>query len=248
MDVDNSSDLRPLTTRLRQLHGLLENDRAALARLPLRTEMVAAGRSIVWPGQPADRCVVVLKGMTFGYKLTGGGGRQIVGLHLAGDLPDLQGLRFGTTDTGVAAINGCHVGYIPSGALNDLCSSRPSLASVLWRETLLQAAIVREWVLNIGRRDAQTSLGHFLCEVVMRHRIAGLTSIDGCKFPFTQSMMADALGLSAVHVNRVLKDLRRDGLIEWAGRHLTVLDWERLMRVSDFDPSYLHLDRSLSVA
>lgn len=246
MDVGNSYDLRALTTRLRQLHGLSVSDQVALERLPLRTEMVAAGRSIVWPDQPADRCVVILQGMTFGYKLTGGGGRQIVGIQLAGDLPDLQSLRFGTTDTGVAAINGCHVGYIPSGALNDLCSSRPSLAAVLWRETLLQAAIVREWVLNIGRRDAQTSLGHFLCEVVMRHRIAGLTSVDRCTFPFTQSMMADALGLSAVHVNRVFKDLRRDGLIEWEGRHLTVLDWERLARVSDFDPAYLQLNRSPS--
>lgn len=235
-------DLRVLTTRLHRLHGLADVDRVALERLPLRTAAVAAGQNIVWSGEPATSCAIILRGMAFGYKLTSEGGRQIVSFHLAGDLPDLQSLRFRTADTNIAAVSGCHVGYVPYGALSDLCSSRPGLAAVLWRETLLQAAILREWLLNIGRRDALASLGHLLCEVVVRQRIAGLASTEDCRFPFTQAMMGDALGLSTVHVNRVVKELRQNGLLDWDGRHLTVLDWEGLQRLADFDPAYLHLD------
>lgn len=239
-------DLRVLTTRLQRVHGLSDGDRSALERLPMRTTIVPAGRNIAWSGEPADRCAVVLHGMAFAYKVTGEGGRQIVGLHLAGDLPDLQGLRSRTSDANVAAVTDCHVGYLTHGALIEMCSSRPSLADVLWREMWAQVAILREWLLNLGRREARVRVAHLLCEVVARHRMAGLAATDGCSFPFTQAMMADALGLSTVHVNRVVQRLRQDGLITWDGRHLAVHGWERLQTLADFDPAYLNLDRSPS--
>lgn len=240
---DNTLDLQVLTARLERVHGLSQGDRAALERLPLHKAVIAPGGTIVWAGNPADRCAIVLEGIAFSYKLTGSGGRQIVNLHLPGDLPDLQSLGLGTTDTGVTAMSPCHVGYVPSDELSALCSRRPSLAAVLWRETLLQAAIVREWLLNIGRRDALAGLGHILCEVVMRHRAAGLTSDYGCRFRATQTALGDMLGLSTVHVNRMIQELRRDRLIAWDEGHLTVLDWGRLCTLSDFDPAYLHIDR-----
>lgn len=243
MSADKAPDLSPLTTKLALFHGLSDDDRDALDRLPLHEAVAAPGQDIVRAGDPADRCVIILEGMAFGYKLTGDGHRQILCLHIAGDMPDLQSLRFGKTDTGVAAVSGCRVGYVPYAALRTLCSRRPSLAAVLWRETLVQAAIVREWLLNVGRREALARLAHLMCETVVRQRVAGLTSDHSCSFPLTQVWLADALGLSTVHVNRMAQKLRGDALIRWREQHLTVLDWERLRAVADFDPAYLHMDR-----
>lgn len=242
--IEEVPDLQALVTKLRRLHGLSDEDRAALEHLPLRTDTVAAGKDIVRVAERAGRCAIILEGLAFGYKLTGDGQRQILCLYLAGDLPDLQTLHFGITDTGVGALSTCRVGYVPYDALKEMCSRQPNLTTVLWRETLLQAAIVREWLLNVGRRSALVSLSHLLCEIVIRHRVAGLTSDYSCSFPFTQTLLADALGLSAVHVNRTVQTLRADGLIEWEHRHLTVLDWERLRALADFHPAYLHLDPS----
>lgn len=226
--MEKAPDLLALLTKLRRLHGLSNEDRVGIENLPLRTATVAAGKDIVRVDNRADQCAVILEGLAFGYKLTGDGRRQILCLHLAGDLADLQGLQFGTTDTGVEALSPCHVGYVPYDALNELCSQRPSLTTVLWRETLLQAAIIREWLLNVGQRNALVGLSHFLCEIITRHRAAGLTSGYSCSFPFTQAALADALGLSPVHVNRTVHTLRVEGLIAWEHRRLTVLNWERL--------------------
>ena len=244
MSEDQVPDLRVLTAKLVRSHGLSDADGAALGRLPLHEVAVAAGQDIVRAGDPADRCAIILEGLAFGHKLTGDGQRQILCLHLAGDMPDLQSLRLGRTDTGVGAVTGCRVAYVPYVALRTLCSRRPSLMEVLWRETLFQAAILREWLLNVGRREALARIAHLMCEVVLRHQAAGLTSDYSCSFPFTQTSLADALGLSAVHVNRTVQRLRADGLIEWEHRHLTVLDWERLRALADFHPAYLHLNPS----
>ena len=232
--------LHALLTKLSHNHGLSDGDRAELGRLPLHEVVIAIGQDVVRAGDQADHCAVILEGLAFGYKMTGDGKRQILCLHLAGDMPDLQSLRFGRTDTGVGAVTGCRVGYMPYAALREICSRSPGLMEVLWRETLVQAAIVREWLLNVGRRDALARLAHLMCEMVFRQRAAGLTSDFSCSFPLTQTSLADALGLSMVHVNRTLQKLRADKLVEWNGRRLTVLDWRRLCVVADFDPAYLH--------
>ena len=177
---DEAPDLSPLVAKLAHFHGLSDDDRDALERLPFHEAAVAPGQDVVRAGDEADRCIIILEGLAFGYKLTGEGRRQILCFHLAGDMPDLQSLHFGKTDTGVAAVSGCRVGYVPHAALKSLCSRRPSLAGVLWRETLVQGAIVREWLLNVGRREALTRIAHLMCEVVVRQRVAGLTSDHSC--------------------------------------------------------------------
>ena len=232
--------LHALLTKLSHNHGLSDDDQAEFGRLPLHEAAIASGVDVVRAGDQAKRCAVILEGLAFSYKLTGDGKRQILCFHLAGDMPDLQSLRFSKTDTGVATVSGCRVGYVPYAALRDLCSRHPSLADVLWRETLVQAAIVREWLLNVGQRDALAGLAHLICEMVVRQQAVGLTSNHSCSFPLTQTSLADALGLSTVHVNRTVQTLRADKLIVWQRQHLTVLDWERLRVVADFDPAYLH--------
>ena len=118
---------------------------------------------------------------------------------------------------------------------------------VLWRETMLDAAVGREWLSNVGRRDALARLSHLLCELVVRHRAAGLTADHSCSFPLTQTALADVLGLSTVHINRALQKLRREQLIELKDRRLTVLEWDRLCEIAEFDPAYLYLERHLPI-
>lgn len=243
MLTDPPADLSALLTRLERLHGLPREGRAALAGLPLHEADIAAGDDIVREGGRTGRCAVILEGMACGYRLTGDGRRQILCFHLAGDMPDLQGLHFGTTDAGVAAVSRCRVGFLAHDALRSLCEREPRLASALWRETLLQGAILRAWLLNVGRREAVGRLAHLICETVARHAAAGLTTDRSCDFPLTQSVLADALGLSVVHVNRVIQKLRREGFIAWRGGRLTVTDWEGLQLIADFDPAYLHAHR-----
>jgi CRP-like cAMP-binding protein len=117
----------------------------------------------------------------------------------------------------------------------------PTLTELLWRDTLIDAAIFREWIVAMGQRPAQSHLAHLLCEVFTRLRAVGLTVDHACSLPLTQAELGDACGLSTVHVNRTLQDLRRNGLIELQHSRLTILDWARLKEVAQFDPAYLHL-------
>ncbi len=128
--------------------------------------------------------------------------------------------------------------------MRDLFQQQPRLVGVFWRDTLIDASIFREWMLGIGRRSAKTRVAHFFCEMVMRLRAVGLQQGNTVPLPLTQNEVGDALGLSTVHVNRTLQDLRGDGLVEWENGVLTVLDWERLTLVGEFEPTYLHQDRS----
>src|SRR5215217_3683608 len=124
----------------------------------------------------------------------------------------------------------------------------PRIAKALWRETLIDAAIFREWTVNVGRREAYSRIAHILCELTVRLQAVGLTQDHTCKIPITQSEFADATGLSNVHVNRVLQELRADGLILLKGDTLQVLDWDQLKQAGDFDATYLHLQRKQEAA
>jgi CRP-like cAMP-binding protein len=132
--------------------------------------------------------------------------------------------------------------------MRDLCKAQPRLAAAFWRETLIDASIFREWVTNVGRRNAYARLAHVLCELLVRLRAVGLAEDDACELPMTQGEIGDATGISTVHVNRTLQELRGDGLITLKGEKLTVLDWDRLKKAADFDPTYLHFKRPDEVA
>ena len=159
---DKAYGLRAFTARLTRLHGLSDDDGAALRHLPSHETIIAAGQDIVRVDDRVDHCAIILEGLAFGYKLTGDGRRQILCFHLAGDMLDLQGLCLGRMNRGAAAASGCRVGYVSRAAMNELCSRRPSLMMVLWRETLFQAAIVDEWLLNVGRRNALARHPHLV--------------------------------------------------------------------------------------
>jgi len=237
-----------LIRKLESIFHLSEDERAALESLPIQVANFGPDQDIVRIGDRPSRCFLVRDGFTCSYKITGEGTRRILNFHISGDIPDLQSLHLTVLDHSISTITPCAVGFIPHGALHDLCRRYYRITSALWRETLVDASVFREWIVNNGRREALNAMAHLLCELVVRLQAVGLAQGHRCDLPLTQSELADALGVSAVHVNRVLQDLRGSGLITLKGRTLTVLDWNGLERAGDFDLTYLHLGPSVEAA
>jgi CRP-like cAMP-binding protein len=229
-----------LIRRIESIAELSASERDALLHLPLTIREVGPDQDIVSEGDRPSQCCLVLSGMVCRYKVTEGGKRQIMSFHVAGEVPDLQSLHLETMDHNLGTLTPCSLAFIAHQTLLALFARHPRLGSVFWRETLIDAAIFREWVVNVGRRDALSRLAHLLCELYLRHKAVGLVTDHAFEVPITQTEFADATGLSAVHVNRTLQELRIQGLISHQGRLLTILDWEGLKRTGEFDPTYLH--------
>lgn len=162
-------------------------------------------------------------------------------IHVPGDSPNLQTLHLTRMDHSVAALTPAIVAFIPHLTLLDITRTNPEVAALLWRDTLVDAAISREWLAGVGRRTAHQRIAHLICEVHCKMRSVGLAEAESLQLPVTQVEIADALGLSSVHVNRVMQDLRREGLLDYRGRVVAIGNWARLQARGDFHPDYLHL-------
>jgi CRP-like cAMP-binding protein len=233
---------------MESVFAVTDDERQALETLPMQLAVIKADQDIVRIGDRPSRCCLILSGFACTYKVTAEGKRQIVSFNLPGDIPDLQSLHLKVLDTSIATISTCRVGFITHEALRDICDRYPRITAAFWREALIDAAIFREWVLNVGRREAYTRMAHVLCELLVRLRAVGLVEDHVCDLPITQGEFADALGVSNVHVNRVLQQMRADGLIETKGTQLKIPDWDRLKQVGEFDPTYLHLESDQAAA
>ena len=236
-----SAEHTRLIRKLQTIATISAEEEWALAGLPIRQRAYTAGTDLLREDQPSTECCLILEGLACRYKVLGAGQRQILSLHLPGDIPDLMSLHLDTMDHGLASLGRGRAAYIPHGAVRELCDRHPNLAAALWRDTLIDASIGREWLAGVGRRTAHERIAHLICEVYVRSDALGLLEQGAFELPVTQAELGDATGLSTVHVNRVLQDLRRDELITWRGRSILVLDWERLCLTADFDASYLHL-------
>ena len=234
--------------KLESIFTLTDDERQALENLPMQVVAIKADQDIVREGDRPSRSCLILSGFACTYKVTAGGKRQIVSFNLPGDIPDLQSLHLTVLDNSISTISPCRVGFIPHETLRDLCNRYPRLASAFWRETLIDAAIFREWVLNVGQREAYNRMAHVLCELLTRLRAVDLVEDHTCDLPITQGEFADALGVTNVHVNRVLQQMRADELIELKGERLKILDWDKLKEVGEFDPTYLHLENDQAAA
>ena len=202
--------LRRLETRAR----LDEDDRAALLALPLTYRTLEPASYIVREGEPVEACVILLSGFAFRHKVTGDGERQIIAVHMPGEFLDLQNSFLDVADHNVQTLNRCEVASVPVGALRELAETHPKVGRALWIDTLIDAAIFREWIVNVGRRDSISRISHLLCEFSFRLEAAGLAADHRYQLPMTQEQLADCTGLTPVHVNRVLKELGRLGVIE----------------------------------
>jgi len=159
---------------------------------------------------------------------------------MSGDVPDLYTFILGFTDHAIGALTSCDVAGISHDQLEQITRRFPNIARALWRESLIDAAIAREWLTGLGRRDAYARVAHLICEQYHRMKAVGLAQKDMLEFPVRQAEIADALGLSTVHVNRTMKSLSRDRLISYRNQSITILNWQALQTVGQFDPAYLH--------
>ncbi|HEX2510702.1 MAG TPA: Crp/Fnr family transcriptional regulator [Microvirga sp.] len=223
---------------------LADDEKAAVLRLPLVFRAVAADQDVVREGDRPIECCLVVEGFACRYALTNEGRRQILSFHIPGDIPDLQSLHLTVMDHSLATLVPSKLAFIQHEDLRALLRSHPRLGDLFWRETLIDAAIFRQWMVGLGRRSAHSQMAHLLCELLVRLRAVSLVEDYAFKLPVTQAELGDALGLSTVHVNRVLQDLRSEGIISLHGGSLTVLDWEGLKSAGEFDPAYLHLVRT----
>ena len=237
------TEVHPLAAIIRRWSRhceLSEADERAILGLPFTRKRFGKDAYMVREGDHTTECSLLLRGFVFRQKLLRDGTRQIISIHIPSEFVDLQNGLLGTADHNVQSVDGSEIATVPRPALLELAETRPAIRLAMWIDTLVDASIFREWVVNVGRRDARTRIAHLLCELVLRLKNIGADRAGMFDFPLTQEQIADCTGLTAVHTNRTLQSLRKDGLIQLSSRSLTVLDWERLKEVADFDELYLH--------
>lgn len=235
--------LAPMVRKLNQHHPLGEDDREAVLNLPAVRRTLQASQHLVWVGDRPHHSCLMLSGFAVRHKEAGNGGRQVLSIHMKGDIVDLQNSLLGVADHNVQMLTAGEVATIPVEAMREIAFSHPAVGFAMWYETLVEGSIFREWMVNIGRRDARTRIAHLLCEIAVRMQVAGLAQHTHYELPITQEQLADSVALTSVHVNRTLMKLEEDDLITRTKREITVVNWDRLISVADFDPRYLHLDR-----
>ena len=238
------ADIERMIRRLETRVPLSEDDREAIRALPFAYKTLDAAAYMVREGEPPEVCFLLLSGFAYRHKVTGDGERQILSVHMPGEFLDLQNSLLEVADHNVQALTRADVAAIPVARLRALARERPTVAMAMWIDTLVDAAIFREWIVNIGRRDSMSRIAHLLCEFALRLRAAGLADGDQYLLPMTQEQLADATGLTPVHVNRVLKELGRQSLIGREKRAVTIIDWDRLRQIGDFSSRYLHMERA----
>jgi CRP-like cAMP-binding protein len=239
------SPLDPMVRKLAMSAELGHDDRDAILALPYVRQNHHASTYIVREGAPPGAyCAFVESGFAFRQKLTAEGSRQIVSVHMAGDFIDLQSLFLGVADHNTQALTELKTIAVDRAALLRLTLERPAVAKAMWVDAMVEASIYREWVMNVGRRDARTRIAHLLCELALRARTAGIFTGDSFELPMTQEQLGDAVGLTSVHVNRTLKSLEADGAVHRTKRYVKFSDWDGMREIGDFNPLYLHLELS----
>jgi len=239
---NDRSRLEPMLRKLEYWQPLSQEDSDAVLGLPHTMKRLEAHNYIVREFDRAEFSCVLLSGFAIRHKIVSGGQRQIVAIHMRGELVDLQNSLLGRADHSVQMLTAGTIATIPRDEIKRIAFERPAVGQAMWLDTLVDASIFREWVANVGRRDARTRLAHLLCEFSLRLKVAGLGEQTNYELPMTQEQLADATGLTSVHVNRTLKGLESDGLIGRSNpRFIEIGDWRRLAEVGDFNSNYLHL-------
>lgn len=240
-DTD-SSTLEPLVEKLGYRADLGAEERDAIMALPFTIKTMERAQYVVREREIATHSCVMLSGYSIRSKLVATGDRQIVAIHMKGEVVDLQNSLLKVADHSVQMLTPGKIAMIPRDEIIRLTLERPRIGHAMWIDTLVDASIFREWIANVGRRDARTRVAHLLCEFAVRLRLAGLGQNDSYELPMTQEQLADATGLTSVHINRTLKVLEKEGLIARPNpRVISIGDWRRLADVGDFDTNYLHL-------
>ena len=232
-----------LFRKLDRRSSLDEVERAALTEAMTRVIEFRPRQTIVQPQVVQNASNLLLSGIVCRYKDLPDGHRQILELHVPGDFVDLHSFVLKKLEHTVAAITPATIGYVPHESLRRITETLPRLGRILWLSTMLDASIHREWILSIGRRSAIGRIAHLICELDARLDLVGLTAENRFRLPITQIDISDATGLTPVHVNRVLRDLREQGAMSFRGGEVHILDRPLLLSIAEFDPGYLYLER-----
>jgi len=233
-----------LTRRLEEFTPLSESDRTALAELSQQSiSTVEAKRDLIREGDAPHSLFLILEGWACHYRELVDGRRQIVDFTVPGDLCDLNLFILDKMDHSISAITRLKVAKIGHEVFRTLVTTHPNITTALWWQELVSKSIHREWIVNVGRRSALERIAHLFCEMFLRLDSVGLTHGLSCDFPPTQADIADATGLTAVHVNRSIQELRLRGLVELNRKKLTIPDLTTLKAIAGFNPDYLHHDR-----
>jgi CRP-like cAMP-binding protein len=241
--VDNGAPGPAVALKLQAYTRLSPDDVTALQRLTRNVRTIEARRDLLREGEAPVHVHLILKGWACRYKSLPDGKRQIVSLLVPGDLCDLNAYVLKEMDHSIGAMTALKVSVISREEMEALTADHPRVAQALVWDDLVEQATQREWLLNLGQRSAYARIAHLILELFLRLRMVGLTDGRSCDFPLTQNDLADAAGLTAVHVNRMLQELRADGLLELERKRLFIPDVEALKAAAMFNPNYLHLDR-----
>ena len=209
-----TASLELLVRKVETIGSLSDGEREAVLRLPATTKQLRAHEDIVRDGDQPSVVTVILDGIVARYKYAPEGNRQIFSFHVPGDMPDAMSLFMERMDHHLSTMTETMIATIPHAAMFELFRQHQNLAYLFWRGTLIEASIFREWMLGLGQREAYPRTARLLCEILTQMQVAGKAEGYGCPLPLTQADLADATGVSNVHINRTLQALRAEGLIE----------------------------------
>ena len=229
--------------KLRKRTDISSEEERAIRNAVAETRRLPADEVVIRTGEELNSSLMLLDGWMARAKDLQSGERQMTELHIAGDFPDLHGFTLKRLDHDLLSLTECRVAVVPHDRLKELTERYPHLARVYWDATNVDAAIHREWALSLGQRSAISRMAHLFCEIYVRLDVVGRASADARELPLTQRELSECLGLTVVHANRTLQELRRRGLVELENRRLTILDRRGLEGVAEFDPAYLYLER-----
>lgn len=235
----------PFLLNLLRRDELSAEERAIALELANVSNEYPENHELVSEGERAKFSILLLSGFAARVNLLRDGRRQITAIHVPGDFVDLHSLLLERMDHSVVTLTGCAVAKVPHERLRALTVSHPHLARMLWLLTVVDAAIYRRWLVAAGRLTAPAQVAHFLCEMFVRLRSVNHAADDHTfRLPISQTELSDAMGLSVVHVNRTLQQLRAEGLLEWQSAQVRLPDWDRVTDLAEFDPTYLNLVRT----
>jgi CRP-like cAMP-binding protein len=234
--------LQHFVNRLALRSILTDDEESALLALNGQIKQVATHTDFVRQGERVDHACLVVDGLVGRFGQNADGARQITCLHIPGDMADLPSVVSPKAGWGLSALTGTTILRIPHTDLRRVAAKHPGLAEAFWRDCVADGSIFSEWVVNVGRRDAISRLAHLFCELAIRCEQAGRG--DRCAFPMpiTQADLGDATGLTSVHVNRTLKELREQSIVEHRSGAVTIHDWDQLVKTGDFDAGFMLLD------
>lgn len=234
----------PLIRKLEQFAKLTEADKQILENSVSHVAEYGPREDVISQGEKPDHVHLLLEGWAARYKILPNGERQIMAYLIPGDLCDVHVALLRQMDHSIGTLSRCKIAFVPDRAISTIIEEHPRLSKALWWATLVDEAISREWLVSMGRRQADKRVGHLLCEMMLRSRAVGLTDDDSFDLPVTQEELADTLGLSHVHMNRTFQKLRGDGWITTDGKRVVIKDLPALMEFSDFDRIYLHQENA----